>query len=304
MRRISTPRSVRTQSAGRADRRERRGAAALLTRYAGFAPARNLFQTTGIEGLRIASTACGYSSRMMRRSRCGPACFTAAALSLTVACSEPVWSQERAPDSSTEPSARAMLLSAKDCAPEYPRESLAAEQTGLVRVRIHVTASGELRGVSLIQSSGFARLDNATVDALSRCKFAPATRAGKAIDSSFTLEYNWNLEGPPPGGAESCRPEYPVEAVRAEEQGKTRLRFQMDAAGRAQHIEIDQSSGSARLDEAAMASLRRCQFKPRAAQGVSTTAQTFTVEFVWRLQDGEPATPLGPELPDPYRARM
>lgn len=240
----------------------------------------------------------------MRKSRCVPACFTAAAFSLTVACSNPAWAQEHASENSAEPTARARLLSVKECTPEYPRESLAAEETGQVRLRMHVTASGELRGVSLIQSSGFARLDNATIEALSRCKFAPATRAGKAMDSSFPLEYNWRLEGPPPGRADSCRPEYPVEAVKAEEQGKTRLRFQMDAAGRAQHIEIQQSSGSARLDEAALASLRRCQFKPGASQGVSSTAQTFTVEFVWRLQDGELAAPLAPELLDPYQPRL
>ena len=82
--------------------------------------------------------------------------------------------------------------------------------------------------------------------------------------------------------------------------GKTTLRFDVDAGGVAQKIEIAQSSGFARLDEASIAALRRCRFSlpPAAASAPAPRAQ---VEFIWRLESGVPAVPLGPVTPDPFR---
>lgn len=111
---------------------------------------------------------------------------------------------------------------------------------------------------------------------------------------------NWRIEGPPPTVADLCKPEYPAESVRAEEQGKTTLRFEVDAGGAAQKIEIAQPSGFPRLDEASIATLRRCRFKlPSAA--TSAPAPRTQVEFIWRLENGVPAAPLGPEIRDPFR---
>jgi TonB family protein len=226
------------------------------------------------------------------------ACTTAVAAALL--CVSMANAQEAASGTPSVANTRARLLNINDCKPPYPRESLRAEEAGRTRLRIHVAASGELRGVSLIQSSGFARLDDAMIAAIGRCKFAAATQAGVAIDASFTLDYNWRIEGPPPAIANQCKPEYPVESIRAEEQGKTTLRFEVDADGGAKKIEIAQSSGFVRLDEASIATLRRCRFRlpPAAASAPAPRAQ---VEFIWRLEDGVPAALLGPEARDPYR---
>ena len=202
---------------------------------------------------------------------------------------------------STTPAAageNAKLLDIKQCYPAYPRESLSTQETGVTRLRMHVAASGDLRGVSLVQSSGSARLDNAAIEALSRCEFKAGTQAGVPIDSSFVVEYKWQLSTP--AITNNCKPEYPVEALRAGEQGKTVLQFQLTSAGDAENIEVAQSSGSARLDEASIAAVRRCQFKrPRA-----TSPQKFKVEYNWRLEDDVPAAPLAPEAPDPLRPRL
>jgi TonB family protein len=198
------------------------------------------------------------------------------------------------------------LLNINECKPPYPRESLRAEESGRTRLRIHVAASGELRGVSLIQSSGFARLDDAMIAAIGRCKFVPATQAAMAIDASFILDYNWRLEGPPPTVADVCQPEYPVESVRAGEQGKTTLRLEVDSAGVAQKIEIAQSSGFARLDEASIAMVRRCRIKPQPGAASAPVLKT-QVEVIWRIEDGVPAVPavpLGPAVRDPFLPRL
>jgi TonB family protein len=189
----------------------------------------------------------------------------------------------------------------RHCTPLYPRESLVAEETGVTRLRMHIAASGELRGISLIKSSGFSRLDRATIDALGRCKFRAAMREGAPIDSSFIVEYKWQLDGPTPPLAGGCKPEYPAEALRAGEQGLTRLRFQLTEAGEAENIDIVRSSGSGRLDEASIAHVRRCRFKQPKRPSAATPAPTFTVGYNWRIEDGVPVAPLGPVTPDPYR---
>ena len=241
-----------------------------------------------------------YSLVMGIHRRC-KACVTAAATALLFVAVASAQEAASAPRSGAN--TRARLVNINDCKPSYPRESLRAEEAGRTRLRVHVAASGELRGVSLIQCSGFVRLDEAMIDAMGRCKFAPALQAGVDIDASFILDYNWRIEGPPPTVADICQPEYPIESVRAQEQGKTTLRFEVDAGGGAQKIEIAQSSGFARLDEASIAALRRCRFKlPPAA--ASAPAPRTQVEFIWRLEDGEPAVPLGPEVRDPLLPRL
>ena len=82
-------------------------------------------------------------------------------------------------------------LDIKQCYPAYTRESIAAEETGLTRLRMHIAASGELRGVSLVQSSGSARLDEASIAAVRRCQFK---RPRATSQPKFKVEYNWRLE--------------------------------------------------------------------------------------------------------------
>jgi protein TonB len=81
-----------------------------------------------------------------------------------------------------------------DCKPEYPRASLLAEETGTTRVQFEVSADGQLVGATIVKSSGFKNLDKATVNSLSRCKFRPAYKDGKNVQSTFTAEWVWKLD--------------------------------------------------------------------------------------------------------------
>lgn len=80
------------------------------------------------------------------------------------------------------------------CKPVYPKASLMAEETGTVRVQFEIGADSQLVGVSIVKSSGFKNLDNATVNGLSHCKFKAAYKDGKAVQSSFTTEYVWKFD--------------------------------------------------------------------------------------------------------------
>ena len=63
------------------------------------------------------------------------------------------------------------------------------------------------------------------------------------------------------------QPEYPAIARRMHEEGKVVMRVLVNENGRAEHIELQQSSGSLRLDEAARLALLRAVFKPYRENG-------------------------------------
>ncbi|NEX59826.1 energy transducer TonB [Noviherbaspirillum galbum] len=63
------------------------------------------------------------------------------------------------------------------------------------------------------------------------------------------------------------RPEYPNGARRLGEEGKVMLRVLVNERGVAERIEIQKSSGSPRLDEAARQAVLRAVFKPYAEDG-------------------------------------
>lgn len=63
------------------------------------------------------------------------------------------------------------------------------------------------------------------------------------------------------------KPDYPLASKRLGEQGKVTLRLLIDEKGRAERIEVQQSSGFPRLDEAARAAVQRAAFKPHLEDG-------------------------------------
>jgi protein TonB len=78
-------------------------------------------------------------------------------------------------------------------------------------------------------------------------------------------------------------PAYPTFAKRAREQGVVMLRVRVDAAGKVEDIDIEKSSGSERLDKAALAAVRHWRFVParqgeRPVAGVALVPISFTLE--------------------------
>lgn len=61
--------------------------------------------------------------------------------------------------------------------------------------------------------------------------------------------------------------DYPISARRAGIEGKVTLRLLIDEKGLPQRADIQQSSGHARLDEAARTAVLRAQFKPHLEDG-------------------------------------
>jgi protein TonB len=67
----------------------------------------------------------------------------------------------------------------------------------------------------------------------------------------------------------SPRPMYPLYSRRARETGTVLLRVLINEKGMPAHVEIQQSSGYGRLDEAAVVAMRGARFKPYSENGVA-----------------------------------
>ena len=80
------------------------------------------------------------------------------------------------------------------------------------------------------------------------------------------------------------KPEYPPAARRLGESGIVVLRILVGVDGSVISSEIQSSSGSRRLDEAARQGLSLCRFKPGMVDGKPEQAWA-TLRYAWKLQD-------------------
>lgn len=82
---------------------------------------------------------------------------------------------------------------------------------------------------------------------------------------------------------EPPRPAYPAESRRSGEQGLVVLRVLIDEAGHVARIEVQHSSGFARLDAAARKAVERAHFRPYVENGVPRQALAVVpIEFTWK----------------------
>jgi protein TonB len=81
---------------------------------------------------------------------------------------------------------------------DYPADAQRNGEQGSVRARLDVDENGKVSRCTIIQSSGYDSLDDATCNVLkARASFRPARDAnGKAVrDSVVTPQIVWRLEG-------------------------------------------------------------------------------------------------------------
>ncbi|HVY79453.1 MAG TPA: energy transducer TonB [Steroidobacteraceae bacterium] len=85
-------------------------------------------------------------------------------------------------------------------------------------------------------------------------------------------------------------PKYPPESRRTGEEGLVVLRVLINEAGRAAQIEVERSSGYARLDAAARAAVERALFRPYVENGVARVATArIPIEFTWKSRAADRA---------------
>ncbi|MBX9849339.1 MAG: energy transducer TonB [Rhodocyclaceae bacterium] len=84
-------------------------------------------------------------------------------------------------------------------APDYPKVSRALGEQGRVVLKVFVNKSGEASQVSLDQSSGYPRLDEAALAAVQKWRFVPAQRNGALVAAWVYVPLVFTIEkGAPP----------------------------------------------------------------------------------------------------------
>lgn len=91
-----------------------------------------------------------------------------------------------------EPSADADYL--KNPPPAYPRTSRRLGEQGTVIVRVFITTQGLPEKTEVRTSSGFARLDQAALEAVQRWRFVPGRRSGTPEAMWFNIPVRFVLE--------------------------------------------------------------------------------------------------------------
>jgi protein TonB len=78
---------------------------------------------------------------------------------------------------------------------DYPAEALRQHAQGTVRVALDVDETGRVSACTVLQSSGFAVLDQATCRLMSsRARFAPAhDAAGRPVKDVFKTSIAWRV---------------------------------------------------------------------------------------------------------------
>lgn len=83
---------------------------------------------------------------------------------------------------------------AKSREPEYPPQSRQLGEQGSVVLQVLVGTDGAVLDTKLVQSSGYARLDQAALrDIKASYRFVPGTVDGKPEPMWYTIKYNWKL---------------------------------------------------------------------------------------------------------------
>lgn len=78
--------------------------------------------------------------------------------------------------------------------PEYPKAARRGEETGSTTIRYAITPAGKVADMTVVKSSGFRALDRASLAALEKCRFTPASVAGKPVQATMLTQYHWGLE--------------------------------------------------------------------------------------------------------------
>lgn len=89
------------------------------------------------------------------------------------------------------PSADALGI--QNPAPPYPGLSRRLREEGTVTLKLLVNADGKVGAIEVVNSSGYKRLDDAALNAISRWHFSPATQAGVAIDFWYEIDFEFSL---------------------------------------------------------------------------------------------------------------
>lgn len=79
--------------------------------------------------------------------------------------------------------------------PSYPALSRRLGEEGKLMLRVELDESGHISQASVVESSGYSRLDNAALSVVKTWRCRPAIRDGRAVPSVALQPFNFVIEG-------------------------------------------------------------------------------------------------------------
>ena len=160
----------------------------------------------------------------------------------------------------------------------YPAESMRLHEEGTCKVRMMVAADGTIRNISLTQSSGYPRLDEACLNAFVDGGMLPAVVDGKPIDAWTEMPIAWSLSAEKVPQKQQPKLDlnnlphignayYPPISRRLNEQGICIVTLTVTAKKEIHDIRLTESSGYPRLDKACLEAFAHGGLLPATVDG-------------------------------------
>jgi TonB family protein len=83
------------------------------------------------------------------------------------------------------------------CQQDYPQTAIAAQASGVTRLRFVITVEGRVRDLAVETSSGHADLDTASLECARFWRYRPATKDGQPVEVPWKADIKWELYNPP-----------------------------------------------------------------------------------------------------------
>jgi TonB family protein len=183
----------------------------------------------------------------------------------------------------------------------YPKESLRRKEQGTALVRLYTAPDGSVPASQVVVSSGFARLDEASLTAWVDAKVRPAILHGEAIHKWINVPTQWTINQPrgwglldpslTPQMPDDYQPElgqghYPKAALDMRQEGTCLVHFRVSEGGTPDNISITKSTGFATLDQACISAVQNAQFISARRAGKYASAWT-EILISWHLPSSQ-----------------
>jgi protein TonB len=180
--------------------------------------------------------------------------------------------------------------------PTYPFEAMRLLEEGDTLLSFTIREDGTVADPKVETSSGFPILDNAALDGVKVWRYVPAQRGGHPIAVRTRVDIRFRLAGYDAPGrpfdiVQMESSDFPSGALAAGEAGDTWIMLTVDENGSITGIQILRSSGSPRLDQAAMArATGGWHFTPAKRDGKAIRT-ILMLDVHWPAQSAPPQTP-------------
>ncbi len=156
-------------------------------------------------------------------------------------------------------------------APAHAPEALRYAMSGTATLRFDVGPDGQARNGRIVQSSGYALLDEASLRHLASCRFGAANAGPDAtLALSWTLPETARTDIAPRLLAGTCMRPYKILSIGDEGAAPDlSVRVQVWPDGQAYTAKIETPSGEALVDRAALDMVEHCRFMPATKGGVA-----------------------------------